>query len=175
MKQIEEILPDLKRICDHLTKYKDISNDLQQEVLLELLEMPKDKLENITHLKQYVMKKVYMMYLSKSIIKGKYYNTKSFYYRFRHFNALSLEEDISEYHNIESMFDQSEQSDEQSAKDAFQEILSSNKLTALEKDILKEYVRRNCKISQYAKDAEVSRYQLDSRINSILEKCKTIL
>jgi len=163
--KITSIIPDLTKICFHLTKGHELTNDLIQEILLELLEKTDDQIDEIEDVRKYASRMAYLMWLSEGIMKDKYINTRSFHYKFRYFEKLSQAD-------IEDMIWLAAPEDEKRPEEVYDEILSSNYITNEDKAILKEYVRRDCKVSQLAVDAGVNRHRLSKRIKKIIEKCK---
>lgn len=168
MSKIVEILDDIEWLCKHVTKGHELKDDLKQEVVLTILETYGDcERYTLDDLRKIAAKIIYTKWYTRDGIQEiGTKNVNSFSYLYRDFNELA-NIDIDE---IRGLYEPEEHNE-----DTLNTLLKSNKLTSLEKDILREYVRRNCKVSQFSLDADVSRFHLNKRINEILKKCKEIL
>ena len=173
MDRIMECYDDITKLCYHLARGGELWEDLRQEVLLELYQIPKERLDKIECVKKYAARIIYLSWLSPRMLKGGYYNKKSFYFKYKYFSDRSIDSGNGIFDFLVENY-RREEEESNTPESFYNDIMTSEEITAFEKDVLREYVRRNCKVSQYAKDAGVDRIQLKKRIEEILEKCKNL-
>lgn len=138
---------DIQTIAEHTTKCNHYTDDLAQEIFLELYQKPEKVIELHKEgtLKNYVYRLAYVSY-------NKY--NGNFYKKFRR----QLEHQPEEGRELE-LYD----------------VLDEANLTEIEKMWVDEYLKHECMSSWMMKSTKISRQHIAKRIKEITEKCKKSL
>jgi len=175
VKALTDIYDKLLYVCKHVTNNHELSEDLRQEAILELLELGEEKLkelENNGSLERYAVGRVYILWYFGSKEKTKK-NVNNFTYKYRSFAELASisVDDVRHLADdfLEVWTDGAHERQLQAQKD-LKEVYGF--LDSFEAFVLNEYGSRGCKVSQFAKDVDLSRQQLTKRIEFIKDKIR---
>lgn len=158
---IENHYNSIKKACNIVTNGHELKDDLAQEVALVMLTSDLSKVKNI---EAYIFMVAYYKWNSNN---GKDIGSKdnSFKGLYRDYSIINCYDTEDLKHCLT----------EEESVNRFDRLYSTiNKLPANEQQIIKEYMRFNCNTSNFSKSCDISRRNLDLRIKSIIEKCKTI-
>lgn len=167
---ILSIYDELLAICKAATDNHELTEDLRQEVVLALYNKTEEELTEIYNAGRLGTYAAMIAYRKWYFRNGSQFdgqkNTSCFRYVYRDFNFIAS----VDLEDVKNLLDYEDFNNEQHVKELYKELTAH--LEPLERDILREYVNRNCKVSQLAKDAGVSRRHLQKRMDFIKEKIK---
>lgn len=166
---IVEIYDKLLFICKTVTDNHELTEDLRQEVVTDLLQMDEEKvlmLHDQGRLEKYATSIAFRKWYFNNGTEVGQKDNSCFRYVYRDFNFVAG----TDIEDLKSKLFFDEYDNEEDIRELYR--IATENLDPLEREILKEYTRRNCKVSQYAKDVGLSRQQLTKRIDFIKEKIK---
>ena len=139
---------DIKQIAFNTTKGNTYTDDLSQELIVQLLTMESNKLKELFesgNLKAYLYRMAHYSYHGS---KGQ------FYLKYR--KQLEYQEEVGRELSLE-------------------DVLDTGELTEIEKMWIKCYLDHDANYSWAGKNIDVSRQCVSKRVNEIIEKCKKLL
>lgn len=175
---IENIYKDIVKICKIVTSNHELSQDLAQEVSIVMLEA-----DNVNSPLDYAFKVAWLKWNSNNGTEVGQKNNACFKYLYRDygFNLIDIDEfgdnETRDVRNTEAkinkLYLKMSNAVEVEEDTRLDDVLS--KLDPLEKQTLTEYIRKGCNISLLSLHTDIERRSLESKIKSIIDKCKRLV